>query len=94
MTETWQAQVYDLGVASPGSEGHQLLWPGIYAIDSLYDGETLRVPAQGLLEIAAYIEQNRTKLEQEAATPEALKLAADAKARHERAALSLEERNA
>jgi hypothetical protein len=93
-SETRQAQVRDLGAASPEAEEHTLLWPGIYAIDSLYSKETLQVPAQGLLEIAAYVEQNRAKLEQEAATPQALELAADAKRRHEQASLSLEERNA
>jgi len=91
--ETWQAQVRDLGVASPEAQGDTLLSPGIYAIDSLYDGEVLLVPAQGLLEIAAYVERNRAKLEQEAATPKALELAADAQKRHERATLNLEERN-
>lgn len=94
MTENWEAQVRDLGAADPGAPAHTLIWPGIYSIYSMYSGEATSVTAQGLLNIASYVEQNRAKLEQEAALPRALEIAEDAQRRHERAAMSLEERNA
>ena len=83
MTEetTWQARVADLGKPNPEKQGREFLQPGIYSIQSMYELSTLAISAKGLLEIAEYVEQNRDKLKQEAATPQALKLAADAEER-------------
>ncbi len=42
---------------------------GLYTINSIFQWKTLAITAQGMLEIADYVEQNRARLAQEAARP-------------------------
>jgi hypothetical protein len=57
--------IQDLGTVLQEKDPFESL-EGIYAVRSLFKWKTLYLTAQGMLELAAYIERNRAKLEQEA----------------------------
>jgi hypothetical protein len=63
--ETRHTTIHDLGGIQQTEKPFESL-TGIYEIESLFRWKTIYLTAQGLLEIAAYVEQYRDRLEQEA----------------------------